>query len=380
MEIQKLVYNLSQNYDIWQNSLLNDTQIGTRTERISHILSDNYKRLNKLHTQKKYVTIVFNRAKSEISRIFSSLNLPKSLKEMIFELSKESYFCLRPKTKYRNPDKLVPILTYFCFKINNLPINETELLENSKITKKEFNSFKFQLCQFFPKYKKRDRIQYILHKMYEISEYFQLGIQYFYQSKKILSKLWELIKNTKDEVIAGLICSISALCMNYYGKLVSVSAICNRIGIKMSTIQVQVKKHIFNKFKADGFKSLVKSSNILKTIMRKLHLIELKSLESKLKKRTSNKKKPAMIEIKFSYDHHFLKTIQEVSYQFFAFSTITDFPTLIALKTYNPFFNPKICDMKMPGELQNSKISEKKIFDIEILQFQSIFSNINSDP
>ena len=66
-------------------------------------------------------------------------------------------------------------------------------------------------------------------------------MEFFYQAKKILYKLWESINNTKDDVIAGLVCSISALCS--YRESVSVNAICMRLDIKMSTIQTQVKRN-----------------------------------------------------------------------------------------------------------------------------------------
>ena len=89
---------------------------------------------------------------------------------------------------------------------------------------------------------------------------------FYFQCKKILFKLWDNIKNTKDEVIAGLIASISILC-SFNDKNVSVSSLCNKLGIKMSTIQSQVKKRIFDEFKISGFTTLIKSTEILKNVM-----------------------------------------------------------------------------------------------------------------
>ena len=107
----------------------------------------------------------------------------------------------------------------------------------------------------------------------EITEHFQLGMDFFYQSKILMNKLWDGIKGTKDDVIAGLSCSLIALCL--YKETIAVNAICRQLGIKMSTIQIQVKKHIFERFRVSGFVSLVKSSNLLKQIMNKLELIEI---------------------------------------------------------------------------------------------------------
>ena len=92
---------------------------------------------------------------------------------------------------------------------------------------------------------------------------------FYFQSKKILFKLWDNIKNTKDDVIAGLIASISILC-SFKDNNVSVSSICKKLGIKMSTIQSQVKKRIFEEFKISGFTTLIKSTDLLKKAMIKM--------------------------------------------------------------------------------------------------------------
>jgi hypothetical protein len=95
---------------------------------------------------------------------------------------------------------------------------------------------------------------------------------FYYQCKKILYRLWDIIKNTKDDVITGLVASISVLCS--FNEKVSVSSLCDKIGIKMSTIQSQVKKRIFEQFKVTGFTTLIKSSDRLKKIMEEMEIIE----------------------------------------------------------------------------------------------------------
>ncbi|MHA2325814.1 MAG: hypothetical protein ACXACB_10460 [Promethearchaeota archaeon] len=124
-----------------------------------------------------------------------------------------------------------------------------------------------------PEYTIRDRKMYISQKLLEITEKFRLEMPFYFLSKKVLYRLWETIKNTTDNVIAGLCASITALCS--YRDQINVSNICNLLDIKMSTIQSQVKRRIFEKFKVPGFKSLVKSSNLLKEFLKKLNLLEL---------------------------------------------------------------------------------------------------------
>ena len=255
-----------------QNAPLGSTQIGTVRERLSNTHSAKLEKLSRLQSIKRNEEVVIEKAKIEISRIFESLNLSSSLKDIVFNRFKKIRRELRPGTKFRSPEKLIPICIYYTLKFQNVSINEKELLEVSKISKKEFNTFKLMLSDFLPGYKMRKRKDYILQKISEIGNTFDLNMEFYFQSKKTLYKLWEIIKNTKDDVIAGLVSSITVL--SSFPEKASVNSICKRLGIKMSTIQSQVKKNIIDRFHVSGFVSLVKSAGILKVIMEKLGIIE----------------------------------------------------------------------------------------------------------
>ncbi|TFG08626.1 MAG: hypothetical protein EU539_01810 [Promethearchaeota archaeon] len=272
LEIQKYVYNRPYNANIIQHARLGITQIGTVKERVINENSIHLNNLNKLHSIQSNENAVLDQAKIELSRIFNCLNLPSTMKDIVLEKFRKIRACLKPGTKYRSPEKLIPIAIYHVFKFRNISISEAELLEVSKIAKKDFNAFKLQIRTFFPQYKERDRKKYILQKVLEITEYFETDMPFYYLSKKILYKLWDHIKNTKDNVIAGLVASISALCL--CKDKISVSSICDKLDIKMSTIQSQVKKKIFKQFKVPGFTTLVRSSEALKKIIKKMGLLE----------------------------------------------------------------------------------------------------------
>jgi reverse gyrase len=55
---------------------------------------------------------------------------------------------------------------------------------------------------------------------------------------------------------------------------VSVSTLCKRVGIEMSTVQTQVKRRIIERFKVPDFRSLVKSAGLLKKVMAKLGVLD----------------------------------------------------------------------------------------------------------
>jgi len=65
----------------------------------------------------RYKKGIEKKAKEEISRIITSLNLPYPLKEDIFTRFKKVWPELHPKTPYRNLEKLSAIIIYFCMKL-----------------------------------------------------------------------------------------------------------------------------------------------------------------------------------------------------------------------------------------------------------------------
>ena len=255
-----------------QNAPRGRTQIGFYKERMNKTQSVQLHKFAQLDSERDREEDVKIKAKREIKRILSGLSLPLTESLPIFKQFSAIRKVLQHGTKFRCVEKLAPITIYLHFKLNCKGINEQELLDISSITKKEFNAFKLQVKNFIPYYHKRDRKNYILQKILQITEEFGMGMEFYDTAKRIMYKFWEIIKNTKDDVIAGVVCSIVALCDKQ--KRLKVNAICSHLGIQMSTIQRQVEQNVFNHLRVKGFKSLVKSSDLLRKIMIKLNLIE----------------------------------------------------------------------------------------------------------
>jgi transcription initiation factor TFIIIB Brf1 subunit/transcription initiation factor TFIIB len=280
LEVVKLQYDKPYNEELVQYTpFQGPTRIGSNRERIVSPISEKLRRLERQNSIISNKEAVYRKAQAEIDRVFSNLQLNEyeSLKKMVFEKFKHVRHKLRKGVKYRNTDKLVSIITYFCLKLQNIAVNGRELIATSKITKKEFNDFCLQIKRYIPEYMDRNCQKYILNRVFEIAQHFNLGMDFFHLARKILKKLWHGIKNTTDNALAGLACSISLLCSE--NNDVTVSAICTRLGIRMSTVQAQVKKKIIHRFRVPGFVSLIKSSELVVEVMEKLGLIHVESEE-----------------------------------------------------------------------------------------------------
>ena len=153
LTIQKLQYDRPYNDDIIQYAKgLGRTHIGTLRERSLTPDSKKIQRLNRHNLTDEYINEVYYRAQAEISRIFSCLELDdyEDIKGMAFLKFKTVRPKLRARTKYRNVEKLVAIISYFCFKLRNISVNDSHIIQNSLISKKEFNDFYQQVRRYIP--------------------------------------------------------------------------------------------------------------------------------------------------------------------------------------------------------------------------------------
>lgn len=301
LEIQRLEYHLPYNEKKIQNAPLGPTQIGFKRERMRSPKVLQLTRLNKLNCLKENKERIIEVAQKEINRIIEilKLNFTIEMKKKILDITIKIRKRLGKGTKYRNVEKLIPIILYVYCKLYHISINYKELLEVSKIEKREFFSFLKQINSFLPKYNLRNRKEYISQKMLEITEHFNLEMDFYYQSKKILNELWNLINCTKDDVIAGVVCSITVLC-NYKNEI-KVKNICDKLDVEMSTIQGQIKKNVFEKMNISGFTSLVRSADLLKKAMEQLGIIisdKEKNSDLKFKEKSKESKKIEFIEVK----------------------------------------------------------------------------------
>lgn len=276
VEGQNIAFNQVSFNDLERYARLGKTHLGTIQERMANGYSVKLSHMERMHSilsNEKELQIT---AKKEISRIISHLNLVNTLEDEIFKKFLNLRSALNPGTRYRIPERLVPLCIYVVCKLRNISINETDILEVSHISKKQFNAFKLQIQRFLPIYKERDRQSYVLQRIMDIVEHFKLGMNFYFQSKKLLMSLWNEIKNTKDDVVAGLVSSVVYLCEYAFKpkEEVNVHLICKRLEIKMSTVQAQVKRRIFERFKVDGFTTLLKSAEILKQVLKRKGLLD----------------------------------------------------------------------------------------------------------
>lgn len=341
-------------FSIIKTYILGRTKIGSTQERGFNPNFKALQRLSKFNSQTEYEEGILEEAEEEISRICANLKLESynDVKEMILLKFKQVWIQLRPKGKYRNIEKLVPIITFFCLKIRNISISRSQIIKESAITKKEFNDFCQQVERFIPEYKERNRQEYILNIILELSWHFNLGPIFHFQAKKILYKLWDGIKNTTDNIVAGVVSSISVLCSKTFKKKIRTRNLCEHLGIEMSSIQTQVKHNIIKRFNVKDFVSLVKSAGLLEKNLAKLGLVEIPEVEIE---------KVEKVQLVFGSAKEIFKYRDDINYYLFSMRGKDHDVIILYMKIYGLLMNF--------GDFTKPKKQTNKFLKFEIFKY-----------
>ncbi|GAI72615.1 unnamed protein product [marine sediment metagenome] len=112
---------------------------------------------------------------------------------------------------------------------------------------------------FWSKYQNRDRKKYVLNRIGGVITEKKLGTTLYFQSEKILDKFWDLIKDSRDDVIAGLVIGIAKI--RSKREDIALGSICEFLGISQGTLQKSVQRKLFDRLgiedKKKGFKNKV---------------------------------------------------------------------------------------------------------------------------
>ena len=265
---EKQIFN---SYSNNTRSYVINTTIGNHFERIRH----QYTRMNsmiKLDRQKSKPQSLIQNAKEEIGRLLIILRLPEKDKGVILTHFKDFYSKIKKGKKFKNPEILVPCIIFVYYKyFKSRSISSIELINYSKITRKEFNSFLTHYNHLWAE-NKMDEQSMVLNLILNVTEEYNLGMDFYYQSEKILLGLWEHIYDTTAQIMAGFACSLTILCIGGYK--VRTNNICEKLNISMSNISKKFKDKIVKRFKLENYKSLVKSAELIKRFLFGLDLID----------------------------------------------------------------------------------------------------------
>jgi len=233
--------------------------MGNERERERSTNKEKIAYLNKINSMiphpEEIMQTAFNQTKTLLEKLGRSY---KDISKILKKFS-EIHPHFKKREKFRNPKKLIPCVVYFYYKINNIVIDQGTLLENSDLSNTEFNAFRRGMENFWSKYQNRDRKKFVLNRIGGVITEKKLGTDLYVQSEKILDKFWDLIKNSKDDVIAGLVIGIAKIRSKHED--IALGPICEFLRISQGTLQKSVQRKLFDlhgiQNKEKGFKNKV---------------------------------------------------------------------------------------------------------------------------
>jgi len=254
------------------DSYFKNITIGNRLEIIRHQYTSRINSMIKLDCDKNKHQLLIQTVRKVIKILLFILRLPEKDLRAIITIFKDFHPKIQKGTKFRNPEKLIPCIIFVYYKYyENRPISSVELINYSKISRKELNNFLTHNNHLWAGYN-MDKQSMVLKLIFKVSEEYKLGMNFYYQSEKILLGLWEHICDTTEQILAGFACSLTLLCVSGYK--VRASNICEKLDISMANISKKFKDKIVKAFKLENFKSLVKSSELIKRFLIELSLID----------------------------------------------------------------------------------------------------------
>ncbi|TES95992.1 MAG: hypothetical protein E3J90_08830 [Promethearchaeota archaeon] len=254
------------------SSYLSNRMIGNSLERIRRQYTSRMYSMIKLDCHKNKHQSLIQIAREKIKTLLFILRLPEKDMSAIFTMFKDFHPKIIKGNKFKNPEKLVPCIIFVYYKYcENRPINSVELINYSKINRKELNNFLVHNSHLWAGYN-MDKQSMVLQLILKVTEEYKLGMDFYYQSEKILLGLWEYICDTTEQILAGFACSLTILCIGGYK--VRASNICEKLNISMSNISKKFKDKIVRVFKLENYRSLVKSAELIKRFLIGLSLID----------------------------------------------------------------------------------------------------------
>ena len=214
-------------------------------------------------------------------KIISSLHLPadKKVKHACFTLFLDVYNKIKRSTKFSGPQNLSPITILMFFNMKGRNVTIKDITDTLNISDKDMRQGLKKVIKVYPEYLEKDKKLLALNRIKQIQAKFRLPAHFIPNATAIMDKFWSYISNTKENVIAGTVCTLTIIAMGL--ERYNYSQICESIGIAPSTVIYQIKNKLFNSLHIPGFQSVSKSREMIKDLIMKNLILKFLNQEVK---------------------------------------------------------------------------------------------------
>ena len=222
----------------------------SRSVDASYYEVNNYYRRFILTFSKRFDLIV------EKLKLYEAVAYKKECQELFFRVISPLKKC----TKYRNALLLTPVVVYTVFRAKGEIIKAVDVCRVSQISLSDFKEGLFLVNPACSNYIERDRQKFVAQLIDKTNAEFRMDITFKETTKKLLKTFFPLFINTKDNIVAGLIFTLSFVVLDR--ELSTLSCVFEALGTDTTRAYYHIKRKIFQPNGLGDFKGFTDSKSI----------------------------------------------------------------------------------------------------------------------
>ena len=160
---------------------------------------------------------------------------------------------------------LAPIVVYTVFRAKGMTIKALDFCWVSNVSLNDFKEGLLIVSPIYFDYVKRDREKFVSQLIDKIIAKFYMDSTFKDTTRKTFKAFFPLFKNTKDNIVAGLIIALSFVALDY--ELPALSEIFEALGTNITRAHYHIERKIFLPNQFGDFKGFVKSREQLKRFL-----------------------------------------------------------------------------------------------------------------
>ncbi len=172
---------------------------------------------------------------------------------------------LKKNIKFLNVSLLAPVVVYVVFRSEGVIIKPLDLCRASSITLSDFREGLLVVNPFCVEYIKRNREKLVSQLINKVITKFNLDSTFENTTNKLCKTFFPLFKNTKDNIVAGLIIALSFVALDY--NLQVLSRVFEALGTDITRAHYHIKRKIFLPNELGDFKGFVTSKEQLRRFL-----------------------------------------------------------------------------------------------------------------
>lgn len=172
---------------------------------------------------------------------------------------------IKPLTKFRNVWLLTPVVVFTFLRSKGILVKAADLCRASAISLSDFKEGMLIVHGVCNDFLKRDRKAIVLRLIDKMVSQFNLDEPFLDTTRTLFKKYYSLFKNTKDNIVAGLILALSFVVQERDTRIIS--EVFKALGTSVPCAHYHINRKIFAQNQLGEFRGFAKSGETLKKFL-----------------------------------------------------------------------------------------------------------------